>query len=274
MEFLKLVRRRSFISELIYTILNIALAIGVLLIIRYTESIGFAILLVVLSKWRVFAVRPRFWWANLRSNMVDFIVSISIVIHMYTINTSALSEPRQLVILVGLTLAYIAWLLFIKPRSKRIYVAIQAATAVFLGTSALFTMAYNWPVSIVVIGMWLIGYSAARHILSSYDEETHALFISLTAGLVLAEIGWVSYHWAVAYPLPIVNSLLLPQVAIISTLVCFLSFRIYDSFYHHAKIRMNDILLPLLFTVSVMVVILVIIPIIQSLVFHSIGPAI
>ncbi len=266
MEFLKLVRKRSFISELVYTILNIGLAIGVLLIVRYTGSILFAVLLVVISKWRVFAVRPRFWWANLRSNMVDFIVSISIVVHMYTINISSLSEPRQLLLLVGLTLFYIVWLLFIKPRSKRLFVGMQAATAVFLGTAALFTVTYNWPVSLVVIGMWLIGYSAARHILSSYDDETHSLFLSLSWGLVVAEIGWVSYHWAIAYPLPIINSLMLPQAAIVVTLVSFLAFKVYDSFYHHSKVRMSDVLLPLLFTLSVLIVLLVL--------FNRVGTAI
>lgn len=266
MEFLKLVRKRSFISELVYTVLNIALAIGILLIVRYTGSVWFALLLVLLSKWRVFAVRPRFWWANLRSNMVDFIVSISVVIHMYTINSSTLSEPRQLTLLVILTLAYIGWLLFIKPRSKRLFVGIQAGAAIFLGSAALFTISYNWPVSAVVVAMWLIGYSAARHILSSYDDETHALFLSLAWGLVLAEISWVSYHWAIAYPLPIVASLMLPQVAIVNALISFLAFKVYDSFYHHAKVRMSDVLLPLLFTLSVLVVLLVL--------FNRVGTAI
>lgn len=266
MEFLKFVRKRSFISELIYTILNIGLAVAILLIVRYTESVWLAVLLVVISKWRVFAVRPRYWWANLRSNMVDFIVSISIVLHMYTINTSTLSEPKQLILLVVVTLAYIGWLLFIKPRSKRIYVGLQAAIAIFLGSSALFTMAYNWPVSAVVAVMWLIGYSAARHILSSYDDETHALFLSLAWGLVLGEVAWVSYHWAIAYPLPIVPSLMLPQIAIVTTLISFLAYKSYDSFYHHAKVRMSDVLLPLLFTISVLVVLLVI--------FNRVGTAI
>lgn len=266
MEFLKFVRKRSFISELVYTVLNIGLAVAILLIVRYTGSVWFAILLVLLSKWRVFAVRPRYWWANLRSNMVDFIVSISIVLTMYTVNTSTLSEPRQLFILIILTLVYIGWLLFIKPRSKRAYVGLQAAIAIFLGSSALFTMTYNWPVSAVVVGMWLIGYSAARHILSSYDDETHALFLSLAWGLVLGEIAWVSYHWAIAYPLPIVPSLMLPQIAIVATLLSFLAYKVYDSFYHHAKVRMSDVLLPLLFTLSVLVVLLII--------FNRVGTAI
>ena len=266
MEFLKLVGKRSFISELVYTILNVALAIAVLLAVRYTGSIGFAIFLVLISKWRIFAVRPRYWWANLRSNMVDLIVSISIVLTMYTVNVSSLSEGKQLIILVAITLIYIGWLLFIKPRSKRVYVAIQASAAIFLGSAALFTISYNWPVSTVVIGMWLIGYAAARHILSSYDEETHALLLSLAWGLVLAEIAWVSYHWAIAYPLPIVSQLMLPQIAIIATLLSFLAYKVYDSFYHHAKVRMSDVLLPLLFTLSVFIVLLVI--------FNRVGTAI
>lgn len=267
MEFLKLVRKRSFLSEFVYTILNIALAAGVFLIVRYTEAAWFAIVLVILSKWRVFAVRPRYWWANLQSNMVDFIVSIGIVMHMYTINAQAgLGESSKLLLLLGLTLGYIAWLLFIKPRSRRFYVALQAGLAVFLGSSALFSISYNWPVSVVVLFAWLIGYASARHTLSTYDDETHALFLALLWGFVLGEISWVAYHWAIAYPLPIVHALMLPQASIIITLVSFLGYKVYDSFYHHAKVRMSDVLLPLLFTVSVLAVLL--------LIFNRVGTAI
>jgi len=266
MEFLKFVRKRSFLSELIYTILNIALAVAVLLIVRYTDAVWFAIVLVLLSKWRVFAVRPRFWWANFRSNMVDFIVSISIVIHLYAVNTAAIGDTTKLFLMIGLTVAYIVWLLFIKPRSKRAYMAVQAGLAVFLGMSALFMISYNWPVSVVVLGAWLVGYSAARHILGSYDDETHGLFLGLAWGLVTAEIAWVAYHWAIAYPLPIVPALMLPQVALLTTLVTFLAYKAYDSFYKHAKIRMTDVLLPLLFTLSVVLVLLI--------VFNRVGTAI
>ena len=266
MEFLKLVRKRSFLSEFVYTILNIALAVAVLLTVRYTEAVWFAFVLVILSKWRVFAVRPRFWWANLRSNLVDFIVSISVVLHLYTINVSGLAEGPKLTLLIGLTLAYIGWLLFIKPRSKRRYIAVQAGTALFLGMAALFTVSFGWPVSAVVVVAWLIGYSSARHILSSYDEETHGLFLGLIWGLIVAEISWVAYHWAVAYPLPLASSLMVPQAALMISLVSFLVIKVYDSFYHHAKIRMNDILLPLLFTVSVILVLLI--------VFNRVGTAI
>jgi len=266
MEFLKLVRKRSFLSELTYTALNIGLAVAVLLVVLYTESVWFAIVLVMLSKWRVFAVRPRFWWANVRSNMVDFIVSVSIALHMYTVNATSLNESSKLLLLAGLLLGYIGWLLFIKPRSKRVYVALQAGLATFLGMGALFTVSFNWPVSAVVIGAWAIAYSSARHILSSYDDEMHTLFLGLAWGVFASEVSWLSYHWAIAYPLPIVPHLMVPQVAIIMTLVSFLAYKTYDSFYHHAKIRMNDILMPLLFTLSVLIVLL--------LIFNRVGTAI
>jgi hypothetical protein len=266
MEFLKFVRKKSFLSELIYTILNIALAVGLLLIVRYNEAVWFAILLVLLSKWRIFAVRPRYWWANLRSNVVDIIVSVSVVFHMYTINAASIADGTKLLLLVIMTLLYIGWLLYIKPRSKRSYMALQAGVAIFLGMSALFTISFNWPVSVVVVGAWLIGYSATRHILGSYDDETHGLLLGLVWGLVVAEITWVAYHWAIAYPLPIVNTLMIPQASIAVTLVSFLAYKCYDSFYHHAKIRTNDILLPLLFTVSIMIVLV--------LVFNRVGTAI
>ncbi len=266
MELLKLVRRRSFVSEFVYLVLNIGFAVAVTLVVYYTQSIVLAVALVMLSKWRVFAVRPRYWWANLQSNLIDFIVSISVVLHLYTINSTAIAEPYKLLVMACVTIAYIAWLLFIKPRSSRRMVAVQAGVAVALGVSALFTVLYDWPASFIVLGMWLIGYTSARHVLSSYDDETYGLFLGLAWGVVYAEIGWVAYHWSVAYSLPFISSLQLPQVAIIATLLGFLAIKAYDSFYHHSKIRSVDVMLPLLFTVSAILVLL--------LFFNRVGTAI
>jgi len=254
MEFLKLVRRRSFVSEVVYTVLNIAFAVALVVVIRYTESIPLALGLVLISKWRVLAVRARFWFVNIRSNLVDIIVSVSVVLHMATINASTLDDFRKIILLLVLTALYVAWLLVIKPRSKRSYVALQAGVAILLGTAALYSIAFSWPASAVVFGMWLIGFSAANHILNTYDDETHPLFLSLVWSLVFAEIGWVAYHWTIAYSLPVVTSLLVPQVAIIATLIGFVAYKSYDSFHHHQKIRTSDIILPLLFTLSVITV--------------------
>jgi hypothetical protein len=266
MELLKFVRRRSFLSEVVYTILNVGLAVAVVLTVYYTGSIGLGIALVLVSKWRILAVRPRYWYANFLSNLVDLIVSISVVILLFTITQAPVSDTQEVALLGIGTVLYILWLLVLKPRSKRSYMVAQAGVAMLLGTWALFTITYNAPVSIVVLGMWLIGYSAARHILSTYDDETYTLFLSLIWGIVLAEIGWVAYHWAIAYSLPLTTSLLIPQVSIIATLAGFVAYKAYDSFAHHQKIRIADIILPLLFTLSVVVVLLVL--------FNRVGTAI
>lgn len=266
LEFLKNVRKRSFLNELIYAFLNVALAVGVLFIVLSTESVWFALLLVIISKWRVFAVRPRYWWANLQSNMVDFIVSVSMVVHMDLINEVIADPSSRLALMVGLTFGYIAWLLFVKPRSKRSFVVAQAGAAAFLGMSALFVVSYGWPVSLVVATAWMIGYSSSRHILSAYDGETHGFFLGLASGVFVAEVAWVAYHWSIAYPLPFFPSLMIPQATLLVTLAGFLGYKAYDSFYHHSKIRMTDIILPLLFSVSVTIVLLT--------VFNRVGTAI
>lgn len=260
MEFLKNVKRRSFLSELLYKILNISFAIAILIIVRVTESLVPAFALVLLSKWRVLAVRPRYWFANIQTNLVDFIVSVGFVIFLSNV---AKAEPQRLIIQIIFTLLYIIWLLVIKPRSRRTYVLIQATAAMFIGVTALFSVAYAWPASLVVLLMWLIGYSTARHVLGSYDEEQHIMFLSLIWGLVMAELGWIAYHWTIAYSLPIIEGANLPQVSIISFCLAFLMYKVYNSYAHYQKVRFNDIVLPLIFVISVVGVLL--------LVFNTVG---
>jgi hypothetical protein len=249
MEFLKSSKRRSVISELIYIILNVALAIAVLAVVWAIESPLPAFVLVLLSKWRVLAVRPRYWFANIQANLVDIIVSLSMVVLLY-------AASKALLVQIILTMLYIVWLLFIKPRSKRSFVAIQAGTALFLGVTALLSVSYEWPSSLVVAGMWVIGFSAARHVLGSYDE-VHTGFYSLLWGLIVAELGWVMFHWTFAYTLPGLGDIKLSQTAIIMLAISFLAERVYSSFTQHGVIRSNDIILPALLSVSLILVLLV-----------------
>lgn len=233
--------------------LNIALAVALLLVVRATGSLLPALALVLLSKWRVLAVRPRFWFANIQANMVDFIVSVSLVLFLLTANSANIDDGQKLLVQVIITLVHIGWLLFIKPKSKRVFIVTQSAVALFLGVAATYTVAYDWWGSLVVIFVWAIGYSTARHVLTNYDES-HITFLSILWGLVMSEIGWLAYHWTIAYRLPIIQNILLPQVAIIVLCVGFVAYKAYDSYFHNQKIRTNDIILPLLFTVSVIAV--------------------
>jgi len=257
MGFLKIVKRRSFLNEVIYVLLNIGLSLSLMVIVRVTGSVWPAFVLVFLSKWRVFAVRPQFWFANIQANLVSTIASVSYVVFLYIVNSTVnISEFQILVTQLLFVVMSVCWLLFLKPKSKRIYTVAQAGVAVLLGVTAVYSSAYNWPASMVVLFVWLIGYSTARHVLSSYDEESHIVFLSLIWGFVLSEIGWLAYHWTIAYQLPFMNNLLLPQVSIIMLCLGFLVYKSYDSYYHHQKIRMNDILLPLIFTIGVTVVLM------------------
>lgn len=253
MEFLRAHKRRSVLSETVYILLNLALAVSTLVAILATGTPWLALTLVLLSKWRVFAVRPRYWFVHVESNMVDFIVSISLVVLMYLAGQGAASG---LGVQIFLTLVYAAWLLFLKPRTRRSTVALQAGAAVLFGTMALASVSYEWPSSLVVLTMWLIGYSTARHVLVAYSDSDIRL-MSLVWGFVAAEIGWLAFHWMIAYNLPLMNGLKLPQMTLLLLGISFLAERVYFSIHKHEKLRMNDIMMPLFLVLGVMVALLI-----------------
>lgn len=252
MEFLKTIsKRRTLLSEVLYVLLNVGLAVTLLLVVRFTGSLIPAIVIVFLSKWRVFAVRTRFWAANIQANSICFIVSLSFVIFLFSANpepADASNLPSWIIQSV-MTLLYIGWLVWLKPLSKRVYVVAQAGVALFTGITALYMVSYGWIAAPVVLLVWLIGYSTARHVLATYEED-NIILLSLCFGLVMAEIGWLAYHWTIAYHVPFLTGILIPQVSIIALATGFLAYEAYNSFYHHQKIRINDIVLPLIFSVG------------------------
>lgn len=249
MNLLKLPKHRSLISELAYIVLNVGLAAGLFAVVLAIKSPLPAFALVLLSKWRMLAVRPRFWFANIQSNVVDIIVGLSVVVLLYAASGS-------LIVQLIIACFYVGWLLFIKPRSKRHYVILQAGMATFLGVTALFTVSYDWDASIVVLLMWVIGYSSARHILSNYHEAQRTFF-AMIWGMIVAELGWLGYHWAFAYSLPGFGGVKLSQIALVVLVLGFAAERAYSSYYHNeGVIRSGDIMLPALFTASVILVIL------------------
>ncbi|HPF31304.1 MAG TPA: hypothetical protein PLO25_03300 [Candidatus Saccharibacteria bacterium] len=254
MEFLKVVKRRSFLSEVVYVLLNIGMAILLMALIRITGLLWPSFLLVLLSKWRVLAVRPRFWFANVQADLVSFIVSIGYIILLYNSNPSVIGDIQSTIAHAILVILYITWLLIIRPKSKRIYIVAQAGTALFVGITTIFSATFGWPSSAVVLLSWLVGYATARHVLNSYDNENHILLLSIAWGLIIAEISWLAYHWTIAYRLPIINNLLLPQASLIVACFAFIVYKSYDSFYHNQKIRINDILMPLLFSIGIILV--------------------
>lgn len=57
--------------------------VGVLFaMVVYWNLALLAVILVILSKWRVLAVQPRFWLPNIKANLVDIIVGVSTVVFL------------------------------------------------------------------------------------------------------------------------------------------------------------------------------------------------
>jgi hypothetical protein len=107
-------------SSVLHILFNALLPIAILFFVR----LGFewiAVAVVLLAKWRTVAVRPRYWIPNVRSNLVDIFVGLSVVAFM--------SGTTTFVTQIFWTVAYIVWLVWLKPKSNPVAVMTQALIA-------------------------------------------------------------------------------------------------------------------------------------------------
>lgn len=200
------IKPASGFSSVLHMLYQIALPVIILLLARLQIGLWLPILVIMLSKWRIFAVRTRFWPANLRANSVDIMVGISLVLFMYQ------SESFGLQIFWAAIYAF--WLLFVKPRSGMLFVSLQAAIGQLCGLTALFVATgqstglqfgpLDWatvPTGFLVIMTGLICYLAARHFFDSFNEP-YARMLSYVWGYFGAALLWVLGHMLVVYPKP------------------------------------------------------------------------
>jgi hypothetical protein len=176
-------------SHVLYVALNVLLPIVAYVLVRI-DFVGLAILLVLLSKWRMFAVRPRYWIANLIQNGVDIMVAISLIILM----ASATVVWWQLF----WTLLYGIWLVWLKPRYDVLSVSAQAMVAQLLGLSVLYIKFGDSSIVALVAGTWLVTYLSARHYLTSFEESHSALLAHIWA-FFSASLAFVLSHWLLFY---------------------------------------------------------------------------
>jgi hypothetical protein len=169
--------------------LVVLLPIIVFVLVRI-NFVQLAIIIIILSKWRMFAVRPRYWPANIRANAIDIIVGVSFLIFMVQSGSMA----WQLVWM----LAYGVWLLIVKPSSNVLMVSIQAGIGQLLGLMALFLAWPSAPLAGLVLGSGGICYLAARHYFDSFDEP-YSKFLSYLWGYFGAALTWVLAHWLLFY---------------------------------------------------------------------------
>lgn len=218
MEFLRSRIRRSKVGDLAYIVINALLPIVLLLLVYNFNSIYPALALVLLSKWRILSLRPRFWWVNIKANAVDIMVGVSIVGLMYLSGNDSL--PMQ----VFLAIAYGAWLLYLKPRSDSSSIMLQAGVAQFLALTLLFSLSIIVNEFLIILGCWVVGYSAARHIVSTFEEDSIDLLSSIW-GLIIAQLGWLLFHWTIVYDIGL--PVQIPQISLITLVLGFAAVRLY-----------------------------------------------
>lgn len=179
------IKPASGFSRLAHVVSNIVLALLVFVLVRIDFS-QLALVLILLSKWRMFAVRPRFWSANIRANAVDIIVSVSLLAFM-------VYSDSQLAQLIW-TAAYVVWLLVIKPASGPLMVSIQAMTGLLVGLGAVFLERGDGALYWLVFSAAAVCYLAARHFFDSFDEP-YVKLLSYLWAYFAAGLTWVLGHW-------------------------------------------------------------------------------
>lgn len=168
---------------------NILLPILAYILVRI-EFVALAILLILLAKWRIFAVRPRYWLVNIVSNGVDMLVGVSLVLFM----SSTTVTWWQLFWMA----LYIGWLVWLKPKNDVLSVSAQAMIGQLLGLSVLYLKFGDASLAGLVLGTWGVTYLAARHFLTSFEESRTALLANVWA-YFSASLAFVLGHWLLFY---------------------------------------------------------------------------
>lgn len=224
-------------SHLLHILLT-ALLPALLFVLVRLGFVQLAAALIVLSKWRMFAVKPRHWPANIRANAIDIIVGLSTLIFM--IHSS--SQFMQLLWAV----IYGAWLLLLKPQTSVLGISLQAFAGQSLGLAALYL---EWGAEsrlILIIVSWFICYAAARHFFANF-EEAMTRYLAYAWSYVAAAMAWVLSHWLLFYG-PLAQPALLLSV---------LGFGLGGVYYLEKTDRMSVLLRRQMIFVMVAVVIIV-----------------
>jgi len=246
-----LVRKsRNLISSFLHVVMNILLGVGSILLTTISGSWTLGIILVAISKWRVFAVRPRFWWLNIKSNLVDIIVGSSFVLIAYCAGTSLM--PVHVI----LAISYVLWLIFLKPLSSLAATEIQASIAIFLGScSAILLTASNNSV-LLTAAIFVITYFAIRHILIQSSDSDFTL-VAASFALISAELAWLAHSWLIVYSFG-ETGIMIPQLSIILTVLAFTFNRIYQSIESRdGVLRVSEVAAPIIFCILIITVIFV-----------------
>ncbi len=183
------IRPASGFSHFIHIALTILLPVVIFILVRINFA-ELAIAVLLLSKWRMFAVRPRHWLANIRANGVDIVVGLAVIVFM-------VHTDSQLVQAIWATV-YALWLLLIKPSATLFGISIQALVAQIFGLMAIFWAWPDAPLYSLIIATWVVCYACARHFFTSFDEP-YTRFLTDVWAYFGASLVWILGHWLLFY---------------------------------------------------------------------------
>lgn len=225
-------------SSIAYYTLNIGLPLLLLALVRI-DLVAMAGVFVLLAKWRMFAVQPRYWVPNLRANAVDIFVGLSVVIFM--------AGTATFLVQLFWTIAYIGWIIYLKPKSQQVAIMAQALLAQILSLVAFYQAINDHSIVTAVIGVTTISYVCARHFFGAFEEPLTRQYSAIWAWFA-ASLTWVLEHWIIFY-------LAIPQIALILSLVGYSLAFIY---YLHVNNKLkNGIVRQFVVLISVLLLIIV-----------------
>lgn len=175
------------LASSVHSLLKLLLPVSAFVLVS-VDLVILAFLLVLLAKWRVLAVKMRYWGINIRSNLVDVIVGFAVVEFMS--QTPIQGRLSWLVF-------YIVWAFFIKRLSSYNGAAIQAFIAQVLGVSALFYSFQAFDLAPMMVAVWFISHSSAQHVLNIANDNQSG--IAHVWGLFSLQLVWILYHWQTWY---------------------------------------------------------------------------
>jgi len=244
-------KSRNAVSSVLHVLMNILLGVGSVFatIVSGSWIIGF--ILVLLSKWRMFAVRPHYLWLNIKSNLVDLIVGFSLVLLTYFSGTSLL--PVHYI----LAATYVLWLTVAKPKTSEIWTRIQALAAIFLGTCAISILCASLDSSLPALLEFIVGYGSARHVLAQNNNMSDSGYPALIFGVFFAEVALLTHSWTIVYAFMDLG-VIIPQLAIILTVFGFMIERIFHAVEERdGTLRFKDVALPISFSLVVLAVVII-----------------
>lgn len=196
------VRPTAGFAKILHTTLVLFLPIALVVLVNL-KFVQLAFSLVLLSKWRMVAVKPRFWPANIRANLVDIVVGLSVVVFM--------TQGSGLLPKIIWAVLYAVWLIVIKPAHTLFMTSAQAFIAQLCGLVALYLAWTNGPLYALTLFTGLMCYIAARHYFDGFDEP-YSRLLSYIWAYFGASLAWLCAHWLLYYQVLSQPTLLLSTI--------------------------------------------------------------